>query len=151
LNEVNIIMAEKKQQNKLFFSLRIDSEPSELYEGLYLSSEITIYSIAGDEKPSPVSDGIGRLRYQQNYDMKTKMMTHYYGEDFRTFNPSTEVFEEMTRLYRLMDRYLETLRKKDLTISMCDHRDEQERRIRLLRAIGAKKVENHEGKFIVMD
>jgi hypothetical protein len=50
-----------------------------------------------------------------------------------------------------MDRYLETLRKKDLTISMCDHRDEQERRIRLLRAIGAKKVENHEGKFIVMD
>lgn len=151
LKEVNITMAEKKQQNKLFFSVYVEKEPSELHAGLYLKSVITIYSIVGDEKPSVVSNGIGMLQYQRHYNSEEKMMTHYYGEEFRTLNPDIDVFEEMSRLFRAMDRYLESLRKKDLTISMCDRRDEQERRIRLLRAIGAKKVERHEGKYIVMD
>jgi len=151
LKEVNITMAEKKQQNKLFFSVYIENEPRELHEGLYLCSEITVYSIAEGDRPGPVSNGIGILRYQRHYDPKDKMMSHFYGEEFRTSITDVEVFEEMLRLFRAMDRYLESLRKKDLTISMCDRRDEQERRIRLLRAIGAKKVEKHEGKFIVMD
>jgi hypothetical protein len=144
-------MAEKKQQKKLFFSVWVENEPQNVGEGTYLKSEIIIYSIAGDDKPSPVSNGIGRLTYQRHYDPKDKMFTHYYGEEFRNFNPDVDVFEEVLRLFRMMDRYLESLRKKDLTISMCDRRDEHEKRTRLLRAIGAKKIENYKGKFIIMD
>jgi hypothetical protein len=105
----------------------------------YQKAEITVFYSCGI--PSSCSNGLFRLSYQRNYEESTKTVSNWYGEDMdHVSDPRADKIQDIAKIFMRMEKYLDNIRKKGLSLDV-SRSDDYHWRIALLKKIGAFPIE----------
>lgn len=127
------------KQPTIFYREYADEYPNNPGSMGYQKAEITVfYSL---DIPSSCSNGLFRLTYQRNYEESTQTVTNWYGEDMdHVSDPRADKLKDIAGIFQKMEKYLDGLRKKGLSLDV-SRADDYHWRIALLKKIGAFPVE----------